>query len=239
MGDFLDAAITAHNNYEKTKTTQQITQEQAASQEIINLSKEKGQAFTTRLRGWDNDSRDVDRAVKILDEVTKDNSEYDIIAFLDGFYDKQGHEGIIELMDDEWCNDDLLTMERKKAFLEKLLKRAEACGLEKTEAYTDIKEILDLEIYQQGTKENTFNNGNEYKRGIKGTIGGAAVGLIALGIANCWHPGGWVLLGCFAVGAIAGAIIGADIDRTDNEIIDDAIEDLHQKIKEKEAGQTG
>lgn len=163
---------------------------------------------------------------EILEGVNKDN----VLDILEGYYSKRSSanpEGIIEALDDEY-DGGAITMENKKNLINSMLELAEENGLGNSVDCRIIRAIL--KMYDEGgTQETakTFNHNHQYT--IAGVVEGAAAGATAGAVVG----GGIFSWATAAIGAVGGAL-GCFVDgKTDNEELDEAINNLRAKLKTK------
>ena len=129
----------------KKETEKAQKEEEKKKQEAENLdAKDFGEQTATKLGNWTT-SGDDDYIKGRINKLNKEN----ILDFLNAYYEKAGYitgkhwggEGIIEKLDDDTDNEKI-TKAMKVKFLETVLEKAKAQGLESNEHYTKLQRLL-------------------------------------------------------------------------------------------------
>ena len=174
-----------------------------------------------------------DRVNEIIDSehLDKDN----VMKILEGFYAAKSHEGLIEMLDDEWDGGAIL-MDNKKNIIASLIQHAREKGfgndadvqnlqrLFKQYTTGNLKDATDFN--NNGWTKFNHNRGSSIASGfVAGAATGATWGLVGGPLAPATSLGGAI------GGAIVGAVAGAMDRVTDNEVIDELMKKIYTKIK--------
>lgn len=230
--------VSAKRNTEKTEEKEEKETAEHAD------AKSNGSYIATNLNGATEDYVYKKVNEKISSKHLNKNN---VIDFVDGYYNNNSNkwlrhkEGLIEFLDDEYDNG-AITMSNKKNIIKSFLNNEEVLKFKNTPEYEQLQHLLEK---YDGSDKKTFNHGG-FNRAINFTnktsagftYGGAALltgcagTAWAIGASNFWNPVGW---GALAVGACATAY-GLLDSKTDNEVIDDCMKALYDKVIDARQG---
>ena len=175
---------TTPEEIKKDIKTAQAKLDKAAEAEKNNANAERSaQYMIDKLETKNSKTRHYSEIEDRISKVNKDN----VKSFLDEFYAvTEGKEDIIKYLDKNLNNSEK-SMKIKKDLIKSVLEKAKKAGLEDTEEYQTIKEILD--IYESDDYKDKTNFKNKYETNTRSTgkaigaiAGGAAVGAGAAGV---------------------------------------------------------
>lgn len=233
-----ETTVKASEINKASKKAEKVEKETAKLEAEHANAKSNGSYIASTLSGATEDF-----AYKKVNE--KISSKYlnktNIIEFVGGYYNNTdnvwfGHkEGLIEFLDDEH-DDGQISMANKKNIIKSFLDNEEVQKFKNEPEYEQLKHLLEK---YDGSEAKDFNHGG-FNRTINGihkpssiaTYGGAGLAVAGAGLAwataasNFWNPVGW---GAAIVGVAATAYSLLD-GKTDNEVIDDCMKALYDKV---------